>query len=85
MAGISWRESLSLGALMNTRGLMGLIILSVGVDAGVLSQPLFVMMVLMSIITTIATTPLLSALMPRPARARPDAQRFPEALDVAPQ
>ncbi len=65
MAGLSWRESLSLGALMNTRGLMGLIILSVGVDAGVLSQPLFVMMVLMSIITTIATTPLLSALMPR--------------------
>jgi len=66
MAGLSWRESLSLGALMNTRGLMGLIILSVGVDAGVVSQPLFVMMVLMSIITTIATTPLLSALMPRP-------------------
>ena len=66
MAGLSWRESLSLGALMNTRGLMGLIILSVGVDVGVVSQPLFVMMVLMSIITTIATTPLLSALMPRP-------------------
>ena len=62
LAGLSWRESLSLGALMNTRGLMGLIILSVGVDVGVLSRPLFVMMVLMSIITTIATTPLLSAL-----------------------
>ena len=62
-AALSWRESLSLGALMNTRGLMGLIILSVGVDVGVVSQPLFVMMVLMSIITTIATTPLLSALM----------------------
>ena len=74
MAGLSWRESLSLGALMNTRGLMGLIILSVGVDAGVVSQPLFVMMVLMSIITTIATTPLLSAVMPRPAHERPDAQ-----------
>ncbi|HET9635867.1 MAG TPA: cation:proton antiporter [Gemmatimonadaceae bacterium] len=61
VAGLSWRESLSLGALMNTRGLMGLIILSVGVDAGVVSQPLFVMMVLMSIITTMATAPLLSA------------------------
>ena len=61
VTGLSWRESLSLGALMNTRGLMGLIILSVGVDAGVVSQPLFVMMVLMSIITTIATAPLLSA------------------------
>jgi Kef-type K+ transport system membrane component KefB len=71
LAGLSWRESLSLGALMNTRGLMGLIILSVGVDAGVVSQPLFVMMVLMSIITTIATTPLLSALMPRPGGASP--------------
>ena len=71
MTGLSWRESLSLGALMNTRGLMGLIILSVGVDVGVLSQPLFVMMVLMSIITTITTTPLLSALKPRPAYTAP--------------
>jgi Kef-type K+ transport system membrane component KefB len=65
VAGLSWRESLSLGALMNTRGLMGLIILSVGVDAGVVSQPLFVMMVLMSIITTIATAPLLAAFKPQ--------------------
>lgn len=85
MAGLSWRESLSLGTLMNTRGLMGLIILSVGVDVGVLSQPLFVMMVLMSIITTIATTPLLSALMPRPAHERPDARVFTEALGRPPQ
>jgi len=65
VAGLSWRESLSLGALMNTRGLMGLIILSVGVDAGVVSQPLFVMMVLMSIITTTATAPLLAAFKPQ--------------------
>lgn len=70
-AGLSWRESLSLGALMNTRGLMGLIILTVGVDAGIVSEPLFVMMVLMSIITTVATTPLLSALMSQqPAQHR---------------
>lgn len=83
MAGLSWRESLSLGALMNTRGLMGLIILSVGVDIGVLSQPLFVMMVLMSIITTLATTPLLSALVPRPAYEKPGARSSTETPDLA--
>jgi len=77
MAGLSWHESLSLGALMNTRGLMGLIILSVGVDVGVLSQPLFVMMVLMSIITTIATTPLLSALNVAANAPATERARFP--------
>ena len=60
IAGLSWRESLSLGALMNSRGLMGLVILEVGVEIGVVSSPLFVMIVLMSVITTMMTTPMLS-------------------------
>jgi Kef-type K+ transport system membrane component KefB len=59
-SGLSWRESLSLGTLMNTRGLMGLVILNAGLELGVLSRPLFVMLVLISIITTMITTPLLS-------------------------
>ena len=64
-SGLSWRESLSLGTLMNTRGLMGLVILNAGVELGVLSRPLFVMLVLVSIITTMITTPTLSLLYRR--------------------
>lgn len=68
-SGLSWRESLSLGALMNARGLIGLVILSVGLETGVISQPLYVMMVLVSIITTVMTTPMLS-LFAGPTRGR---------------
>ena len=62
MAGMGWREALSLGALMNTRGLMELVILNVGLDIGVLSPPLFAMMVVMAFVTTALTTPLLDRL-----------------------
>ena len=61
---------LSLGALMNTRGLMELVILNVGLDVGVLSPPLFAMMVVMAFVTTALTTPLLDWLAPAPGRAR---------------
>ena len=57
--GMSWRDALSLGALMNTRGLMELVILNVGLDIGVLSPTLFAMMVLMALVTTAMTNPLL--------------------------
>jgi Kef-type K+ transport system membrane component KefB len=60
--GMSWRDALSLGALMNTRGLMELVILNVGLDIGVLSPTLFAMMVLMALVTTAMTNPLLDAL-----------------------
>jgi Kef-type K+ transport system membrane component KefB len=43
--------------LMNTRGLMQLIVLNVGLDLGVISPALFTMMVIMALVTTIATTP----------------------------
>jgi Kef-type K+ transport system membrane component KefB len=59
---MSWRDALSLGALMNTRGLMELVILNVGLDIGVLSPTLFAMMVLMALVTTAMTNPLLDAL-----------------------
>jgi Kef-type K+ transport system membrane component KefB len=58
--GASWRESLSLGALMNTRGLMELIVLNIGLDLGILSPRIFSMMVLMALVTTAMTGPLLS-------------------------
>jgi Kef-type K+ transport system membrane component KefB len=59
-AGHQWRKAASLGVLMNTRGLMELIVLNVGLDLGVISPELFTMLVLMALVTTIATTPILS-------------------------
>jgi Kef-type K+ transport system membrane component KefB len=55
-----WRESFKLGALMNTRGLMELIVLNIGYDLGILSLPIFTMLVLMALITTVMTVPLLN-------------------------
>lgn len=63
-AGLDWRTSASLGILMNTRGLMELIVLNIGLDLGVISPTLFAMMVLMALVTTIATTPVLRLLVP---------------------
>lgn len=60
--GLSWHESLSIGALMNTRGLMELIVINIGYDLGILSARVFVMMVLMALTTTLMTGPILSGL-----------------------
>jgi Kef-type K+ transport system membrane component KefB len=65
--GMGWREAAGLGTLMNTRGLMELIVLNVGLDFGVISPTLFAMMVLMALVTTMATTPALHLLAPRSA------------------
>lgn len=61
-AGESWRDALALGALMNTRGLMALVVLTVGLDAGVIAPALFSLMVLVALATTAMTTPLLTRL-----------------------
>ena len=57
--GMGWRDSFSLGALMNTRGLVELIVLNLGYDLGILPPRIFAMMVLMALITTVMTGPLL--------------------------
>jgi len=57
--GKSWRDARALGILMNTRGLMELVILNIGLDIGVISPTVFAMMVMMTLITTSMTTPLL--------------------------
>lgn len=62
--GLDRRTSAALGVLMNTRGLMELIVLNIGLDLGILSPSLFAMMVLMALATTIATTPILNWLAP---------------------
>jgi Kef-type K+ transport system membrane component KefB len=70
--GSSWREASALGMLMNTRGLMELIVLNVGLELNVISPTLFAMMVLMALATTMMTAPLMS-LIGVPAKAIMDA------------
>ena len=57
--GQNWRDSLTIGALMNTRGLMELIVLNIGLELGVLSAEIFSMMVIMALATTFMTGPAL--------------------------
>jgi Kef-type K+ transport system membrane component KefB len=59
LTGSSWRQAVSLGALMNTRGLMELVVLNVGLDLRVLSPALFSLFVIMAIVTTLAAGPIL--------------------------
>jgi Kef-type K+ transport system membrane component KefB len=59
-----WRDATVIGVLLNTRGLMELVILNVGLDIGVISRELFAMMVLMALTTTFMTTPLVAWLLP---------------------
>lgn len=80
LTGMPLRESAALGVLMNTRGLMELVILNVGLEIGVISPALFTMMVLMALVTTFMTTPLLVWIYPQAARQRV-AVRMRPALD----
>ena len=59
IVGQNWKDSLSIGALMNTRGLMELIVLNIGYDLGILSPEIFAMLVLMALLTTFMTGPAL--------------------------
>jgi len=74
-AGVPWRQSIALGILMNTRGLMELVILNIGIELGVINQALFSMMVLMALVTTFLTTPLIE--MVHPSRRQAVAASFP--------
>ena len=69
LTGSRWREALTLGALMNTRGLMELVVLNLGYDLGILSARVFTMLVIMALLTTCITGPLLSLLRQRQAPA----------------
>jgi Kef-type K+ transport system membrane component KefB len=63
--GLNWREASAIGVLMNTRGLMELIVLNIGLELRVISPTLFAMLVLMALVTTLATTPILHFITPR--------------------
>jgi len=67
---LGWRDAAALGILMNTRGLMELIVLNLGLDLGVISPTLFAILVLMALANTIATAPVLKWLVPAPAADR---------------
>lgn len=60
--GQSWRNALALGALLNTRGLVELIVLNIAYKANVFSPTLFTMLVVMALVTTMITTPILNAI-----------------------
>jgi Kef-type K+ transport system membrane component KefB len=61
LGGCSWRDSASIGIMMNTRGLMELVVINVGYDMKVIPQSVYCMLVIMAVATTVVTTPLLLA------------------------
>ena len=63
VTGLSWRHSSALGVLMNTRGLMELIVLNLGLDLGVITPIMFTMLMIMALVTTFATTPILDLIL----------------------
>jgi len=80
------RESASIAALMNTRALMGLVAINIGLDLGLLNRELFTMLVLMALITTAMTEPLLRRFLPaelQAARAGGRAARHSVPVDRA--
>ena len=73
LVGMRARDAAAVGILMNTRGLMELVVLNVGLDLGVISSTVFAMMVVMALVTTLATTPILGLITGRqPAFAAPE-------------
>lgn len=73
--GQNWKDSLSIGALMNTRGLVELVVLNIGYDLGVLNPQVFTMMVIMALVTTFMTGPALD-LINRLFKSSPDEATF---------
>jgi Kef-type K+ transport system membrane component KefB len=79
LTGLDWRNTMALGTLMNTRGLMELIVLNIGLDLGVISPVLFAMMVIMALTTTMITAPVLRWLIPEStSKARPRTSKLVE-------
>lgn len=82
LSGLSWRDASALGVLMNTRGLMELIVLNIGLELHVISPTLFAMLVIMALTTTLATTPILHFITP-PGQLEGEAKAIDEATRVS--
>jgi Kef-type K+ transport system membrane component KefB len=67
--GLPWKESLSIGLLMNTRALMALVVINIGADLGVIAPATFFWLVTMALFTTVITTPILIRAYPSPEAA----------------
>ena len=72
---LGWRDASVLGVLLNTRGLIELVILNIGHETGILSPLMFSMMVVMALVTTAVTSPLLHLVRPRAIEAERPAGR----------
>jgi Kef-type K+ transport system membrane component KefB len=59
LGGHGWRDSFAVGSLMNARGMLELIVLKIGLDAGVIGREMFTLLLLMAIVTTMMSTPML--------------------------
>ncbi|MCZ7461765.1 cation:proton antiporter domain-containing protein [Streptomyces sp. WMMC940] len=79
LCGRSWREATAIGALMNCRGLTELVVLTIGLELGVIGPDLFTMLVLVALITTAVTAPVVSRLQ----RGRQQAPAQPAATPTA--
>lgn len=77
VTGQNWRDSLIVGALMNTRGLMELVVLNIGYELGILSPEVFSMMVIMALVTTFMTGPALDLIE---RYFRPQQQKLMEGI-----
>jgi len=80
MAGYGWRESLATGSLMNARGLMELIVMKIGLDAGLIGPELFTMLLVMALVTTAMTGPLMTLFVGRAAPVGVDEGREERSL-----
>ncbi len=85
VAGYDWRASAVIGTLMNTRGLTELIVLNLALDAGAISNTLFAMLVIMAVVTTLMTGPLLKLLDPKNEYGRGVEDEFADAALAAVQ
>ncbi len=82
VTGLKWRDSAALGVLMNTRGLMELIVLNIGLEMKVISPTLFAMLVIMALVTTFATTPILHLIT---RGQEPELEPIPELGTFSPE
>ncbi len=83
LSGLSWREAGAVGVLMNTRGLVELVALNIGLDIGVISPTVFTILVLMALFSTVITSPLLQLLYPRRLWVEADKSAFvPAAIEA---
>ncbi|ELP65842.1 cation:proton antiporter [Streptomyces turgidiscabies] len=83
LTGFDWRWSAAVGTLMNCRGLTELVVLGIGIQIGVISEPLFTLLVVMTVITTAATAPILRRVAGDDPRMTPSAPHAESERDPA--